>query len=41
MLCVRIFCEIKRCLPSYTLRVSNLKIDVEILVINSIVDSRA
>ena len=41
MLCVWIFCEIQRCLPSHTLRVSNLKIDVESLVINSVVDSRA
>ena len=29
------------CLPSHTLRVSNLKIDVESLVINSAADSRA
>ena len=29
------------CLSLYILRVSNLKIDVESLVINSVVDSRA
>ena len=32
MLCVWIFCEIYRCLPSYTVRVIKIKIDVKNLV---------
>ena len=41
MLCVWIFCEIQRCLRSYTLKVIKVKIDVKNLVISLVAISRA
>ena len=41
MLCVRISCEIQRCLPSYTFRIIKIKIYVKNLVISSVAVSRA
>ena len=41
MLCVRIFCEIKKCLPSHILWVSKIQDYVKNLVIDSVATIRA
>ena len=41
MLCVGIFCEIKRCLPSHILRISKFQDYVKNLVIDSVAALRA